>query len=348
MIEQLARQRLITVKMTDDGEAYSIHRVLQQKIQFDMDDYSYADAFRKAFCLIRKKFPYASPTQVPVLDSMEVCNRYMPHVYSFHKVFEEHYNDHNSAAMRETKPHDLAQLFYDAGFFVWARQSTSYDGLSFLDAADNILNKIQYDADAKLRADIHCMTGLLLLNMGYAERARGTQRLKAALQIRKNIYAKNDTLDNDILVQNAANDYALSLMNAYRFGKAGEILKECHERYQTWGPEPENPFENSKFYGNYSAVLLWEGRIDEAVEHINRCLEYTEQFAGRGTQYYRRLFWLANILLQSGDTQAALDKHLEVLKERLKLQGKHNENTILSMYAVGAAFHDRGDLPSAM
>ncbi|KAK0639447.1 hypothetical protein B0T16DRAFT_497542 [Cercophora newfieldiana] len=350
MIEQLERQRLISVKPTDDGEpAYSIHRVLQQKIQFDMDDYSYADAFRKAFRLIRKKFPYASPTQVPNASNLEHCSRYMPHVYSFDKVYREHFNDHNSAAMKETRPEDLAQLFYDAGFYVWAGQTTAYDGLSFLEAADNILNQINFDPNAKLRADIHCMTGLLLLNMGYAERARGTKRLQKALQIRKNIYAKEDTLDNDILLQNAANDYALSLMNEYRFEEAGKILKDCHRRYQEWGTEDSNPFENSKFYGNYSAVLLWDGRIEKAIEYINRCLAYTERFTeGKASQYYRRLFWLGNILLQSGDTQAALDIHLEVLKERLRLQGKHNENTILSMYAVGAAFHYRGDLPSAI
>ncbi|KAK0613637.1 hypothetical protein B0T14DRAFT_526624 [Immersiella caudata] len=350
MIEQLERQRLITVRDLEDGDqAYSIHRVLQQKIQFDMDDYSYADAFRKAFRLIRKKFPSASATQVPNPANLEACKRYMPHVYSFHKVYLEHYNDHNSAAMRETKPEDLAELFYDAGFYVWAGQTTAYNGISFLEAADNILNNINFDPDAKLRADIHCMTGLLLLNMGYAERAEGTKRLKAALQIRKNIYAKEQTEENDILLQNAANDYALSLMNEYRFGKAGGILRDCHERYKLWGPESENPFENSKFYGNYSAVLLWENKIDEAIEFIERCLSYTEKFTGgKGSQYYRRLFWLGNIVLQSGDYQKALDIHLEVLRERVRIHGKHNENTILSMYAVGAAFHYRGDLPSAI
>jgi len=350
MIEQLERQRLITVKVTDDGEpAYSIHRVLQQKIQFDMDDYSYADAFRKAFRLIRKKFPPASPTQVPNVTNHDQCRKYMAHVYSFHKVFQEHYNDHNSAAMRETKPEDLSELFYDAGFYAWAGQTTAYDGISFLEAADNILNSINFDPNAKLRADIHCMTGLLLLNMGYAERAQGTKRLKAALQIRKNIHAKEDTTENDILVQNGANDYALSLMNEYKFETAGEILKDCHKRYQEWGPEDANPFENSKFYGNYSAVLLWENRTEEAIAYINRCLEYTEKFTGgRWAQYYRRLFWLGNVLLQAEQTQAALDVHLTVLQERVRISGKHNQDTILSMYAVGAAFHYRGDLPSAI
>lgn len=350
MIEQLVRQRLISLKTTDDGEqAYSIHRVLQQKIQFDMDDYSYADAFRKAFRLIRKQFPSASPTQVPNTDALDPCQKIMPHVYSFDKVFRDHFNDHNSAAMRETKPEDLAELFYDAGFYVWAAQTTAYDGLTFLEAADEILNKINFDPNAKLRADIHCMTGLLLLNMGYAERARGTKRLKRALEIRKVNYEREPSRNNDILLQNAANDYALSLMNEYRFPKAGNFLRECYERYQTWGPESENPFENSKYYGNYSAVLLWEEKIDEAIEYINKCLDYTERFTGgKGSQYYRRLFWLGNVYLQAGETQKALEIHLEVLTERVRLQGKRNENTILSMYAVGAAFHYRADLPSAI
>ncbi|KAK0711893.1 hypothetical protein B0H67DRAFT_555798 [Lasiosphaeris hirsuta] len=349
MIEQLDRQKLISIKMNDGEPAYSIHRVLQQKIQFDLDDYSFADAFRKAFRLIRKRFPRADSQQVPDPEDMEECSRYMPHIYNFHQIFTEHFKDHMATPMGGVQPIELSELFYDAGFYVWGGQTTAYKGLPFLETADKILDDMKAQPNDKVRADIHCMTGLLLLNMGYEERARGTKRLKEAWEIRKAIYIEDGTRDNDVLSQNAANDYCLCLMNSYRFEEAGTILKGCLERYQTvFGPESENPFEYSKYYGNFSIILLWEGKIEEATQSIEKSLVLTERFGGKNSQYYRRLFMLACTYLQAGDTQKAFDMHLKVLDARVELQGKHHENTILSMYAVGAMYHYLGDVDNAI
>ena len=71
------------------------------------------------------------------------------------------------------------------------------------------------------------------------------------------------------------------------------------------------------------------------------------RFSGKKALYYRRAFTLANIRLQSGDLQGALDKHLEVLTARLELHGKYQEHTIMSTYAVGAMYHHLGDLDTA-
>ncbi|KAK3357865.1 nb-arc and tpr domain-containing protein [Lasiosphaeria hispida] len=349
MIEQLDRQKLIDIKMDDGEPAYGIHRVLQQKIQFDLDDYSFADAFRKAFRLIRKRFPRANSQQVPVPKDMEICRRHMPHVFNFHHIFTEHFKEHKITSTGGVQPVELSELFYDAGFYVWGGQATAYEGLPFLGTADKILDDMESQPNAKVRADIHCMTGLLLLNMGYEERARGTTRLKEAWEIRKAIYDLDSTLDNDVLSQNAANDYCLCLMNTYRFEEAGKILNGCLERYQTvYGPESENPFEYSKYYGNFSIILLWEGRVEEAIRSIEKSLVLTEKFSGKNSQYYRRLFMLACAFLQVGDTQKAFETHLEALNARLELQGKHHENTILSMYAVGATYHHLGDIDNAI
>jgi hypothetical protein len=92
---------------------------------------------------------------------------------------------------------------------------------------------------------------------------------------------------------------------------------------------------------------MWEGKMKEAIQSIERCIELTKKFSGQMWQYYRRMFFLACILLQTGDFQAALDRHLEVLTARLELHGKHHENTIMSTYAVGAMYHHLGDLSTA-
>ena len=200
----------------------------------------------------------------------------------------------------------------------------------------------------KIRADINCIYGLLLLNMGYVQRALAAERLEQAWEIRKKLYDQFGGKDNDVLSQNAANDWCICLMNMYRFPEASVLLKGCLARYQLWGAEDGNPFEYSKFYGNYTVVLLWEGKYDEAIEYCQKCLVLTEAFSGRKSQYYRRLFFLGCIYLQAGDLQKALDTHLDCLSQRMAQQGKHHENTIMSMYAVGAMLHYLGDLESAI
>ncbi|KAK1750091.1 transcription activator GutR [Echria macrotheca] len=348
MIDQLQRQRLITVKEVDGQIAYNIHRVLKSKIQNDMDDYGFADAFRKAFRLIRKAFPRTDATQVPVPEEMEICRRYMPHLDSFHKIFHERTSNHGLFPMGDTQPMQLAQLFYDAGFYVYGSAGTAYDGLPFMETAEKILDDINAPQDIKIRADIHSITGILNLYTSGPTRAKATERLKQAWDIRGKIWKEDPSLDNDILYQNAANDYSLCLMNMYRFEETAKIIKGYFSRFQEWGPESENPFEYSKFYGNNSAVLLWEGKVEEAKWFIERSLALSEKFAGRKALYYRRRFWLACIMMQTDEVQTALEIHLEVLNARLELHGKLHENTIMSLYAVGAAFHELGELEKAI
>jgi len=350
MIEQLQRQRYISTRPVGEEEFYDVHRILRLKIQLHMDDYGFDTSFRKAFRLIRKAFPQTDKTQVPLPKEMEICKRYMPHLDSFFWIFKGRADECGTLAASGSRGRalDVAKLFYDAGFYVYGSQRTAYDGFPFVEMAERILDDIKEPPDNKIRADIHCVTGLLHLYTDGPARTKGTERLRKTWEIRRRIYIEDSTQDNDVLSQNAANDYSVCLMNMYQFDEVDEIIRGCFKRYQIWGPESENPFEYSKYYGNYSAVLLWQGKVEEAIWHVERSLDLTQKFSGRGTHYYRRMFWLACILLQAGDVQASFEKHMEVLNARLELHGKHHENTILSLYAVAATYHHLGDLSSAM
>ncbi|EFX01952.1 nb-arc and tpr domain containing protein [Grosmannia clavigera kw1407] len=333
MIKQLSGRRLIHVKRSGDDEpSYGIHRLLQKQIHLDMNDYSFADSFRKAFHLLRKRFPRADPAQIPRPATWVICEQYMRHVSSFHRTFMK--NSHRTT-IDKLKTLELAELFYDAGFYVWSRQTTGYNGLDFLASAEAILNDNNFEADEMLRANIHCMTGLLLLNIGVMGRRKGTERLQEARRIRRIIFKKDPTRQKDVMYRNATNDYALCLLNKHQFDEAGRLFRACFERYQVWGSEKDNPFEYSKYYGNYSVILMWQGKTQEAIDSMKRCMEYTEKFSGRKAQYYRRQFMLACLLLQHGDEQGALDMHLTTLKARLELHGKLHEFTMDSTYAVG-------------
>lgn len=345
MINELSGRRLLSTKDISNGEqAYTIHRLLQQKILLDMEDFAFADAFRKAFRLIRKRFPVADSQQVPDPQSWDTCQEYIPHVFRLRHVYDQ---NSPSTSMLEPAPIELAGLFYDAAFYIWARQTTAYDPLSFLGTAEKIIDDIGLDQNDKTRADILVLTCILLLNMGCVERAKGVALIERGWEIRKHIYNVNPVHDNDVLLQNAVNEYSLFLLNEHRFEEAGKLIKGCRDRYLEWGPESINPFENSKYYGNYSTVLMWRGEMDEALKFQEIAMQLTEKFSGKKALYNRRAFTLANIRLQAGDIQGALDKHLEVLAARLELQGKHHEHTIMSTYAVGAMYHHLGDLDTA-
>jgi hypothetical protein len=353
MIKQLKDRGLIRVYEIDGKEMYSIHRLLQQKIVLDMDEIQFENAFRKTFRLIRKRYPTASPKQVPDPSSWGKCEEYMRHVFSFHRVFSEspQLRLHKVFPDKEKlKPSiELARLFYDAGFYVWARQTTAYDGLPFLETAEKILDEMNIDGNAKIRADIHCITGLIYMRLGSPEREQSLARLEDALKIREQIYVEHpDDRDCDVLFRNAAVDFGLCLLDENDFQKAGQNFQECFERYKEWGDEADIPFEYGKYYGNVSIVLMWQGDIDKAMDFVNKSIELCEKFQGRAAQYWRRQFLLACILLQAGRVDESLALHIETRAARLDLLGKHHQSTILSTYAVGALYHAKGDLENAM
>ncbi|KXJ88488.1 hypothetical protein Micbo1qcDRAFT_197288 [Microdochium bolleyi] len=341
MINELVGRRLISVKEGLRGPIYIIHRLLAAKILLDMDDYGFVDAFRKIFRLIRKRFPVADRQQVPNSRNWPTCKEYIPHVFTLHRIFLQ--NKKNLTSLADPSPAEIASLFYDAGFYLWASQIASYDSHAFLRTAEEILQAAGVDFEPTIQANIHCIMGMLLLNMGVMERREGLRRLKAAYGIRRKIFTQDPTHNNDVLVQNAANDYALCLLNEHKFEQAGELFLKCRKRYLIWGEEESNPFENSKYYGNYALVHMWRGDMERAIQFQKRSIELIEKFSGRTNSYWRKVFMLACILLQNDDMQNALNVFLEVLTARLDILGQHHTETILATYAVGATYGHIGD-----
>ena len=187
-----------------------------------------------------------------------------------------------------------------------------------------------------------------VLDLKVADLAADQEVLQQARNCVIEIFEKDPTHDNDVLMTNANNDYSTCLLNEHRFEKAGRCINECFDKYNKWGPEENNPFEYAKYYGNISIVLMWQGRLKEAEASQRKAVGLMDKFSGRGAPYYRRLFMLACILVQAGQNQAALDEHLEVLKRRIDLLGKNHEHTILSMYAVGRLYQYIGHTDMAM
>lgn len=349
MIRLLSGRKLIEVRVKEDGtESYRIHRLLQRKIVIDIGaQLKFDSAMRKATRLVRKRFPQSPAIQAPAPQNWRLCREYMPHVFSLLRAFK----DAEDMFPGFEKTREIADMFYDAGFYVWDRQATEHDGLAFLDTAESILDTLQTDPMSERRADIHCMSGLLRNTMGCQQRGESLSRLKLALSIRQHIYESTPVYNriNDVLLQNAATDYGILLLNNYDFAQAEIIFEKCLERYRVWGSEEEIPFEYSKYYYNMGIVRMWQERIAEAIEFLQKSVDLAEAtFGGKEGQYWDNFFTLACVVRHSGDAQRALDMHLETLKAKLDQLGKHSKSTILSTYAVGGMYAHIGDLSTAM
>lgn len=342
MIDQLVGRKLISVKKLDDGEeVYSIHRLLQQKILADMTVPDFTEAFQRVFNLVRRKYPHSSETQIPEPNNWADCGKYMPHVFSLHHIYKE------IGHVKESE--ELAGLFYDAGFHVWERDTTAYDGVGFLTSALAILDKLDVDRNSKLRADIHSIMGEFYSGRGAMWRAESVAEHTKALVIRqKACDAAPTDKTTDVLLRNATNDLACCLLSQNRFEEAALAFQVCFKQYKLWGSEEALPFEYQKYYSNYGLVQVWRGDYDDGLKSLRRATELSGMHSKRTWHYCMNNFSLGCALLQSGDVQGALDTHLETLKVRADLYGKHEAATIISSYAVGATYHQLDDPHSAL
>lgn len=352
MIDQLHGRKLITVKTLRDGsEMYSIHRLLQTKILADIDSYKmgetfgykFGETFQSALSLVSKRYPPASASQIPEPSKWGDCEKYMLHVSSLHRVYLEYNPNHRIKPTLE-----LAQLFYNAGFHVWERRTTAYNGLSFLLCAEEILEEMEFDNEGKLRADIHSIAGIFYNEAGSEHRDESIRREKAAYNIRQMIQNKSpDDRDNNVLLCNAASNLAVTLLNKNEFEEAGQLVEDCLKRYKEWGTEDDIPFEYAKYYNCQGFVQMRRGNYAEATKHFEKCVALAAKHSTQTWQYWQYNFSLACVLHQSGEAQKALEAHLHTLNGRLDAFGKHDQNTIFSTYAVGSMYHHMKDLPTA-
>jgi len=231
MIRNLSGRKLIGIREPErdcDEGSYNIHRVLQQKIQLDLDSCGNLDSvMAKATRLVRKRFPQAPRTRGPAPQKdKQLCRKYMPHVFGLLQAFTE--LKYTFPAMKNSK--EMADLFYDAGFYIWDSNATEHEALALFDATETILNSEWVDTDTQhpRQADIYCISGLIRYSLGCQERNESFRRLKLALVIRKHVYDTMDPYDRDshVLLENAATDYCTALLNRYEFGEADDILEQ--------------------------------------------------------------------------------------------------------------------------
>lgn len=321
-----------------------MHRALQRAILFKLDKDTTArhQFFLSAIAAIRMITPSASATQTPNPRLWDQFENAVPQILALQNAFVQ-----SEPSMEGSEV--FAQLLYDAAFNTWERES-SQDGLRLLTTAQAVLDELEYDSDAKLRADILVMRGVICDNIGISRRKEALHVKEVAVGIRQMVVNRSQaSLDvtDDILLYNALNDTAESHLQYYDYQQANRLIELCRKRYTTWGTEEEYPFEYGKYYRNKGLVYTLQGRFQDAINAAKRSVELAKLDTGVGPRYLLYLQELASHLLQSGNVQGALERHEEVFGLRERLCGKFHDVTLQSSYAVGSMHYHLGNMAEA-
>lgn len=345
MVTDLMDRRLISVKVLDNSQVFSIHRLLQHRLLQDLDDnpQERETIFSMAFELIRERLPRPS---IDTSDSMKwnIFREYVPHVLTIQRIFDE--------GLRSIKPFvGLAELFRDGGVHLWQR-GLIYDALRLLNSAEAILNMLDCDED-KLRIDIHVATTLLIQYFGISHRAESRSRYSKILEIREKQLADaapgSVTRDEEVTLCNSQADYGNALLQFNKYKEAEVIYQKCKDKYMKWGSEEEFAFEYAKFNHHLAFCRMYCHDFDNAIRLSEKAVELVSRQTTQAQLILRYKFDLASIILQSGDAQKSLEMQEQILEARLDLQGtgKTNYFTLQSYYAVGALYTHLGRLDEA-
>ena len=316
----------------------SLQRTTWDKLSKNSDKQQ--EVFDAAIAMLRKAIPAVSPIQVPEPGKWYEHQLLVPHVLTLRSVYQEFRTQIHPSL-------DFVRLLMNPGVNQWERGLVR-DGLLLIKTAEDVLLLISNNGYELLRADIHTTVALLYDDTGVTDRAEALERRKKCLDIRQ-AYAKQASSisrDEDILLYNAWMDYVLSLMQYNKYQEAEPILKTCLAKYQSWGSEADIPFEYAKYHHWMGMVQMYKGDFEQAIELTQHGVKLMTD-AGKASMMNRFKFDLACIILQSGDLERALAMQEEVYESRIVLNGKANELTLESAYAIGALHEHRGQLAEA-
>jgi tetratricopeptide (TPR) repeat protein len=340
MRKSLVKRSLVTYE-TGSSEPYlTIHRSLQRGILYKLDKQveSRQAVFEQAFSIVRQITPSASPIQVPNPRFWSEFEAAVPQIFALRSAFLGSQPQIEGSVQ-------FAELLYDAGFNTWEREM-SYSGLQLLETAEQILDDLGYDENAKLRADIHAIAGIICDNIGISRKAQGLLHRQKALKIRQMVVdeaGESVTRDQEILLYNAMNDVAESLLQSYGYQEAEVLVESCKVQYAKWGTEDEFPFEYGKYYRNIGAVRCLQRRFEEAITSTERAVELIGLDTGVGPRYLFYMYDSACHVLQAGDLETSLKIHREIFETREDVCGEFNDVTLQSAYTIGALYHHLGD-----
>ncbi|KAJ8130102.1 hypothetical protein O1611_g3529 [Lasiodiplodia mahajangana] len=334
----LTKRNLAHVSSNPAGEAFSLHRSLQQDVlhRLDEEPHELQSAFNAASSLLRVRLPRASGTQIPNESDWSVFEKYVPHVLALHRAYSG-----SGPGLKGSV--QFASLLSDIGMFLWERMLGD-EGIPSLRTALQILERPEFSGRAVdvMRSDIHVVLGILYCFQGLSSRKDEIMHRQQAKELREKLHLELEptmvTREDEIRLYNAQSDIAFGMIAIDKFETAHNIMKDCLEKYRQWGNEDDVPFEYAKYYYIASFDHLRNGDGDKAIQSIQHATSLNAKELKNASSFMvsQYKFTTACHLMFKGDKQSALDLHNEVRKSRIDLMGEFDHRTMNSTYMVAA------------
>lgn len=299
----LKRTGLVKVKTSVEQQphrSYRIHRAIQVALLMELNgDMQRMDAaFKRATRHLRASYPEPSPLQIPSAVTSAALRLVLPHVLSMVTCFER-------ASPKPKGNLELARVVIDVGGMDCYDRGLIKGSYRLNNAVKTILKAVEGPGADTLLSDALVVQGLCTDFMALNKRDEGLAVREQCLDIRRRwfqgIPKDQLTHDDKIRLYNCYTDLSCSLQQMNDFSGVMKLLVECHDRYQEWGTEQQEPFEYSKYYNQAAYVLLYENRNDEAVEYAEKAYELAELSSPRTNYPWLYKFDYANILWQHGE-----------------------------------------------
>lgn len=344
------RTGLLKRKLVDRGEWASreryltIHRSLQMNLRTSLvnDNSKRQRIFDKAVALLREVFPSQSKIMTPVNQHWDAYERYQPHLMSLQTIFNQ-----AKGGLKGTSV--FASLLSDEANYFWERNLLD-DGVRVSKLAVSILDNMD-QPDPNAQAQALCLQGDIELEKGFSGRRTGLDLLLKTLDIRKRYINKpppGGAPEEQLLYANAWNDFGCGLLEFAQYAEAERYLVHALEIKMRNTNKYEEPMEFAEAYMNLAMVRCFQSRYDEAKRMLEESVRLAERANGRHSACAQNFtFYWATILLNSGDFEAAREKHEDILEERKQIFGTFSLRTRHSFHALGTTYQRLGRLDDA-
>lgn len=356
------------VERDNSHSTVSIHRSFQLALRYklrngDSPTCNSPDfAFQLAVQVVRAVVPNQSPIHSPTPQDGPTFEKYYAHVISLHTLYKD-------KSLNLTASIALAELFSDISYHSRERGMTQ-TALDILGTAEEICNKVLRQDDPNLvRVNILYLRASIELEHGCEKRREGIEH-KIQIANHRELYlelssTKETRRDDELRYSTALNNLGAAYIHSEDWGKAEELLSRSMELKHRCSNEDSQPDYFAEGYKNQALVKLAKGETQEALRLSMLGIKTASRHSGGpNTRFFQlHMFLRACILFCTGDVEAALKEHQNVLEARRKIFGdseeilgsiqehthEHtHEHTLDSMYMVGAVHLELNEVEEAV
>jgi tetratricopeptide (TPR) repeat protein len=322
-----------------------IHRSLQRtiRIKLDQNPSQRQACFMQALALLRTILPRQSAIHAPNEGQWGIYEKYLPHVLSLHKVFE----DSKSMAPGIDESSELAEIFSDAGRYMWEKRMVT-SALSILQSSERICTNLPSENLLVLRAKTLATISALHCFIGFSGRKLGEHYAKQNLELLQEYHERCQGNSIQIpeselmLLANAWEDYASTCMDCERFSEVEDSIQRSLDIKRRLGDETTHPSAYAISLLDLGGLRLVEGRRQEWIDLMNQGLDLLSTDSEnnlrmiQATKYEMAAQWLA-----CGNSEKALQLASNLIEELAlsEEESKADLTALNSLYLIGISHH---------